>query len=359
MGQGVNWAERVRRAMLGGAILLLAACSPRVTAERAAPNPAATIQPVYVATGRKLDQTGPIFGLERPQGLRFFRADVSVPPTHTPGQIEWPDGPPDAATDFVVTGTEVYDGAAAMQRAMRRAHPETRETLLFVHGYNNTLSEAMYRLAQIQTDFDTAMPGVLFSWPSAGDPRGYIYDRDSVLFARDDLQKVLRQLTGAPGDRVFLLAHSMGSSLVMEALRSIALSEDRHLLRRISGVVLMSPDIDPDVFDRQAEAIGELPQPFLIFITKADRALSLSGFITGRKPRLGMIDRADKVQRPDVQVIDFTALADGSGLNHFVPVTSPAAIDFLRGIMAGTNGISGEFVRDMTLSLPKPRVLLP
>ena len=360
MGLGENWASGVRRAALGGAmIMLLAACAPRVTAERAAPDPSATIQPVYVATGRKLDQTGPIFGLERPEGMRFFRADVSVPPTHAPGQIEWPEGPADAATDFVVTGTEIFDGAAALHRAMRRDHPETRETLLFVHGYNNTLSEAMYRLAQIQTDFDTAMPGVLFSWPSAGDPRGYIYDRDSVLYARDDLTAVLRQLTGRPGDKVFLLAHSMGSSLVMEALRSIALSEDRALLNRISGVVLMSPDIDPDVFDRQAEAIGRLPQPFLIFITKADRALSLSGFITGGKPRLGMIDRADKVQRPDVMVIDFTALSDGSGLNHFVPVTSPAAIDFLRDIMAGTNGVSGDFVRDMTLSLPKPRVLLP
>jgi hypothetical protein len=72
-----------------------------------------------------------------------------------------------------------------------------------------------------------------------------------------------------------------------------------------------------------------------------------------------MIDRADKVQRPDVQVIDFTALADGSGLNHFVPVTSPSAIGFLRDIMAGTSGVSGAFVRDMTLTLPKPRVLLP
>jgi esterase/lipase superfamily enzyme len=102
---------------------------------------------------------------------------------------------------------------------MRRENPGTHETLLFVHGYNNTLSEAMYRLAQIQTDFDTGMPGVLFSWPSAGDPRGYIYDRDSVLFARDDLTAVLRQLTSGPGDKVFLLAHSMGSSLVMETGR--------------------------------------------------------------------------------------------------------------------------------------------
>src|SRR6056297_1259635 len=280
-------------------ILLLAACAPRVTAERAAPHPQAEIQPVFVATGRDFDRTGPIFGLERPEAMHYFRADISIPPTHETGRIEWPEGPPDAATDFVVTGTQVHNGPEALRRDMR-ARSEGRETLLFVHGYNNTLSEAMYRLAQIREDFNVPMPGLLFAWPSAGDPRGYIYDRDSVLYARDDLEALLRDLTAHPGDKVFLLAHSMGSQLTMEALRQIALRGDRQLLNRISGVVLMSPDIDPDLFDRQAEAIGKLPQPFMIFITKADRALTLSGFITGRKPRLGVIDDADKVQRGDV-----------------------------------------------------------
>lgn len=357
-GQASLRTSRGAKALCCGIIFVLAACAPRVTAQRADPHPSATIQPIYVATGRKLDQTGTIFGLERTEGLRFFRTDVSMPPTHQLGQIEWPDGPPDAATDVVVTGTEVYNSHGPMLREMRQEHAG-RETLLFVHGYNNTLSEAIYRLAQIQTDFDTAMPGLLFSWPSAGDPRGYIYDRDSVLYARDDLTEMLRQLTRAPGDKVFVLAHSMGSSLVMEALRGIALSGDRHLLNRISGVVLMSPDIDPDVFDRQAEVIGKLPQPFLIFITKEDRALTVSGFITGRKPRLGMIDSADKVQRPDVQVIDFSSLADGSGLNHFVPVTSPAAIGLLREILAESGAEGSDFMQNMALRLPKPKALQP
>lgn len=358
MGQKVSGLSVGVRLLCCGMVLLLAACAPRVTAQRAAPHPAATIQPVYVATGRRLDQTGPIFGLNRPEELNYFRADISVPPTHQDGRIEWPEGPPDAATDFVVTGTEVFESPRAMLGQMRAARPG-RETLLFVHGYNNTLSEAMYRLAQIQTDFATGMPGMLFSWPSAGDPRGYIYDRDSVLYARDDLVLVLRDLTRRPGDKVFLLAHSMGSGLVMEALREIALSGDRHLLNRVSGVILMSPDIDPDVFERQAEVIGALPQPFLIFITKADRALTLSGFITGRKPRLGMIDSVDKVQREDVRVIDFTELSDGEGLNHFVPVTSPAAIGILRGIIEQSGEIGDGFLEDMTLRLPKPTALQP
>ncbi len=339
-------------------ILAAAACAPRDTAMRAAPDPTATIQPVFVATGRELDQTGPIFGLKRREGLNYFRADISIPPTHATGQIEWSEGPPDASTDFVVTGTEVYQSADQMLVKMRRKNAGT-ETLVYVHGYNNTLSEAMYRLAQIKTDFDVNMPSVLFSWPSAGDARGYIYDRDSVLFARDDFEGLIRRLTARPGDKVFLLAHSMGSQLTMEALRQIALSGDRHLLSRISGVVLMSPDIDPDVFQRQAETIGDLPQPFLIFITKADRALSLAALITGRKPRLGVIDAVDAVQRPDVTVIDFTALSDGEGYNHYTPVTSPAAISVLNGILGQASQMGSGFLKDMTLVLPSAVALQP
>lgn len=332
-------------------VVVLAGCSPRPTALRATPDPAAQVQPVYIATGRSLDRTGPIFGYERARGLHYFRADISVPPTHAPGRIEWPDGSPDAATDFVVTDTEVFDGPARLISRMR-SDGSGRETLLYVHGYNNTLSEAMFRLAQIRTDFDVAMPALLFSWPSAGDPRGYVYDRDSVLFARDDLVALLDRLTAGPRDRVFILGHSMGSQLVMEALRQIAISGDRRALARVSGVVLMSPDIDPDVFARQAEAIGDLPQPFFIFITRADRALTLSGFITGRKPRLGVIDAADEVARPDVQVVDFSDLATGEAYNHFVPVTSPAAIAMLNRFLSETGSPAAGALGEMTLDLP-------
>ncbi len=338
------------------AMVLLAGCAPRPTAMRAAPDPAATIQTIHVATSLPLDKAGPQFGTARKPGLNYFRADISVPPTHMPGQIEWPEGKPDAATDFVVTGTEVLGDATRLIAGLR-AEGAGRETLLYVHGYNNTLSEAMYRLAQIRTDFEMTMPALLFSWPSAGDPLGYVYDRDSVLFVRDDLVALIKRLTAGRGDRVFILAHSMGSQLVMEALRQIALLGDRTALARLSGVVLMSPDIDPDVFARQAEAIGNLPQPFFIFITRADRALTLSGFITGRKPRLGVIDSAEEITRPDVQVIDFSALATGEAYNHNVPVTSPAAIEILNRFLSESRRPAAGALGALTLRLPGPNAV--
>ncbi|MEO0752936.1 MAG: alpha/beta fold hydrolase, partial [Pseudomonadota bacterium] len=206
--------------------VVIASCAPHNVAQFGDGSPLATQERIFVATELDLDNLGPIFGQERPSGLNFIHLDVSVPPTHTPGNIEWPDGPPDAATDFVMTGSQVYQTAAQMIRAMRKGS-SGKETLVYVHGYNVTFSDAVYRFAQIRTDFDLVDDGLVYSWPSAGDVRGYAYDRDSVLYSRDDFEAVLNALTVETGGRVHILGHSMGSQLVMETLRQAALRGNR------------------------------------------------------------------------------------------------------------------------------------
>ncbi|SHM04448.1 Esterase/lipase superfamily enzyme [Roseovarius litoreus] len=352
--------RRALRGVMFAAFVVLAACAPRPLADRGPALPGAQIENVYIATQRALAHPRQEFGQPRNKELNFFRAAISIPPVHQPGQVEWaePGEPADPARHFVVTDTQVFDTPSRFVASAKR-DGSGNETMLFVHGYNNTLSDAMYRLAQIQVDFDIRMPSVLFSWLSSGDPRGYIYDRDSVLFARDDLERVLSELTRGSGDRVLLLAHSMGAHLVMEVMRQAALRGDRRLLSRISGVILMSPDLDPDLFRSQAEAIGQLPQPFMIFVSRQDRALSLASFITGRKPRLGVIDGPEAVAGLDVKVIDFTALADGEGLNHAVPATSPAAIRVLSGLIQQASSGDGGFEDYMVLEAQPDGAVLP
>lgn len=348
-------ATRALHAILFGAVLLMVACAPRPTAERGPRIEEAQIRQVYVATQRDLSRPRQTFGQPRNEQLNFFRASVSIPPVHQPGQVEWAkrSETADPARHFVVTDTKVYDRPNRFMREMKR-DSTMNETMVFVHGYNNTLSDAMYRLAQIQEDFDLGMSSVLFSWLSSGDARGYIYDRDSILYARDDLEEVLKAVSAQDNGSILLVAHSMGSHLVMEVLRQAALRGDRELLSRINGVILMSPDLDPDLFRSQAEAIGKLPQPFLIFVSREDRALSLASFITGRKPRLGVIDGPEAVEGLQVQVIDFTALADGEGLNHSVPATSPAAISLLKGMFTQASTGNGRFDDYMVLKAPPP-----
>lgn len=304
---------------------------------------AARTERVFVAAARDLGAGDPLFGQTRAQVRKFGWADVSIPPVHKPGDIEWPQWrePPDPARHFLISQQQVLPDMGALNSAMGPG-----DRILFVHGYNTRLPGLIYRVAQMRADFRPQMPMAAFAWPSGGDGRGYLYDRDSALFARDDLRDVLRSMTG-PG-RVFLVAHSLGSFLTMEALRELALSSDTATLSRIGGVILMSPDLDPDVFRRQAQAIGTLPQPFFLFVGQQDRALRLSSFLRGRKTQLGIIDSADKVQDLGVTVVDFTALADGEDFDHFVPITAPAGIRQMRGLFdtlrSGNPGF-GRFIR--------------
>ncbi|MCV3271287.1 hypothetical protein MUB52_07605 [Roseobacter sp. WL0113] len=93
--------------MLALVCLFCAACS--VPPDRVAfsdPIPSASVQKIYVTTSR-LPSTEPIDARQdRNARVNFARFDVSIPPTHELGQIEWPDGPVDPETDFAVVGQQ-------------------------------------------------------------------------------------------------------------------------------------------------------------------------------------------------------------------------------------------------------------
>ncbi|MEO0664541.1 MAG: alpha/beta fold hydrolase [Pseudomonadota bacterium] len=305
----------------------LAGCATPDGSPLSPPADGATVYPIEVVTTRvPQPDTSLLFGSDRNAVLTYARANVSIPPDHVTGQIAYPVGDADAARTFAITGVRPYRSFAEMNAAM----PAEPEVVLYVHGFNNTVAEAAFQLAQIRHDFGVDQPTVLFAWPSAGDVRGYLYDRDSVLFARGDLVETLRNLTR--DRRVLIVAHSMGSLLTMEALRQLALEGDRRPISRVSGLMLVSPDIDSDLFRRQAADIGRLPQPFVIFVAQEDRALTLSGFLTGRRERLGNISSVEDIGDLPVAVVDLSAFAARRGLNHQIALESPAAISLLRSL---------------------------
>ena len=320
------------RALVLCLALSLAACAPRGMATLA-PGAAdlAPARGVFVATTRPPDAALPdIFGPARSDAVGFARFDVAVPKDRPVGRIVWPgrDGP-DPLRHFLTDATRLYQDPAAFRGALAAALRDRssggREAVLFVHGFNTTFGEGLYRTAQIGADLD--LPGVLlhYSWASRANPLAYAYDRDSALFARDGLERLLQETAAAGADRVLIVAHSMGAALTMEALRQLAIAGDRRTLDRIGGVVLVSPDIDVDLFRQQAKRIGPLPQPFVIFTSARDRALALSARLTGEGARLGNLTTAEPLADLAVTLYDVSAFSDGNA--HFVPAESPS---FLR-----------------------------
>ncbi|MGC9370708.1 MAG: alpha/beta hydrolase [Paracoccaceae bacterium] len=325
---------------------LLAACTPRpdiVVSPQAAE--VGTEVPVYVGTTRR-PGGAEIFRRARDEDLSFARVDVSIPPAHQPGQIEMTARDPDPSRHFMASRVVMHDSAAAFRRELARElarrSPANREALIYVHGFNNTFADGVFRTAQMGDDFD--MPGVMvhYSWPSSGRPLGYAYDRDSTLFARDGLVALIEEVNRAGARRVLLVGHSLGAHLSMEALRQLALKRGRGVAPLVDGVILISPDIDVDVFRSQARTIGQLPQPFVIFASQRDRALALSARLSGESNRLGNLDTVQKVADLEVVVIDVSAYSGGDWLNHLTIAQSPALIQLFANIEAVRLAFSGD-----------------
>ncbi len=319
-------------------LVVLAACSLR-GAISIAPKTAKLNQTtrIYVATTRQKDKAN-IYNFNglRTSKITYARYDISLPPNHRVGKIEWPKtkAAPDPATDFVVADTEIFKTPAIFKSKLnvsRKIQRNRDELVVFIHGYNSNFAESLYRFAQITTDMDLGGTPVLYAWPTTEKTYQYLHDRDSVLFARDGLQTLLDQLARTGAKRIILVAHSIGSNLVMETLRQMALSKDSHTSSLIKGVVLISPDIDQDLFEMQIRSLNPIPKPFVVFSDKKDYALKFMSFLTGRRNRVGQIVNADTLSKYGIDVVDTSVYTDGDGyLNHAVALTSPSVIAILR-----------------------------
>ena len=217
-----------------------------------------------------------------------------------------------------------------------------KEVTLFIHGYNNSFFDGVFRTAQLAHDFD--LPGVSlhFSWASATNPLGYTYDRDSVLIARDALETLLYDIRASGPSRIVVVGHSLGTMLLMETLRQIEIREPGWSKKALGGVVLISPDLDIDLFKLQADHIASLPEPFAIFVSNRDRALMLSARVNGVSARLGNLTDATLLADYPVTIVDVSEFATDKGSRHFTVGTSPILISLL-----GQSGdLSKTFQRD-------------
>lgn len=331
----------MKRLLLILTFVFVAACSQRGTftlVDELPPEKAASAETVssseaiFVGTSR-LEENGE-YGFARSDAANFLRYDIMVPKARVAGEVTWPRNArsADPAKDFLTKSEVKYSDAAAFRSELKGAMQRRgqRDIVVYVHGFNNTLAESVYRVAQMHHDLKVTGVAVHYAWPSRGSALGYVYDRDSSLFGRDGLEQLLQEVAKAGAQRIIIVAHSMGGALTMETLRQAAIRSDRQVLDKLGGVILISPDLDVDLFRAQARAMGKLPQPFMIFGNNRDTILSLSSRIAGAPERLGNLDDLTKIADLDVTYFDTAAYSQGAG--HFNVGTSPALLELLGGI---------------------------
>lgn len=361
---GVTWLERCprpARARLSWLLLValavgLAACAstPRGLLEPVAPVPGTDNVNMLAATTRAPSaDAGVLFSGERGEGVSFRNIVVSIPRNREVGSIQLPRSVPgNPATDFVVTASRALP-KAKLADWFRSTSGRSKRVFVFVHGFNTPFDRAVFRFAQLAHDADADASPVLFSWPSRGYLLDYSRDFDNASYSRSDLADLLGVAAAAPSVReIVILAHSMGSWPAVEAVRQIALKSGG-VPRKITNLILASPDLDVGVFRRQIEDMGPKRPQITLFTAQHDRALQVSRFIARGATRLGGIDPTQEEYRNQfagfsgITVIDLSAINAGDRLNHDLFAASPDAVRLI-----GDRLLQGQVITDFDVPAP-------
>lgn len=222
-------------------------------------------------------------------------------------------------------GAGERDLAAAVAREARK--DGCASVLVWVHGFDTEFPTAAMRGAQLGLDTQWRCPVVTFSWTSSGRRTRYDADLANVRAAEPMLADLLRALSEA-GLRADIVAHSMGTKLVLETLAKDAVPADQ--------VVFAAPDIGirpDDEFATLTRAAAPDFHRLTVYASQEDAVLAISRRLNGSVARLGREPQAAyRDALPHVDVIDASNVqGDYTGHNYY--------------------GLSYEIIADMALVL--------
>jgi esterase/lipase superfamily enzyme len=252
---------------------------------------------------------------------------VMVPPLN-PDQmtygIAFVDGG-NIASNNAGTITQINDiqQGGFSQSALDDLSASGRNLLVFVHGFNNTFSDAITRAAfnrewlAASGQPDTDMTVVAFCWPSLGQfaslpvpQKDYLTDQSNADKSGIHLMSFLANLgpildnARANGFRSTLLAHSMGNMALESGVHNWFLHGNGDA-RMFDLTTLAAGDCRYDTFDQPfpsgLSGLTRLSERVLILYSQADQVLLLSMAVNLGAKRLGQDgphNRADPVAFP-------------------------------------------------------------
>lgn len=311
------------------------------------------LQPVYFVTDRTR-AAGPLqeasFTDTPSMDMTYGHAIVSIPKSHVIGNVERPQF---KRWWLIPLGYETEKdadhfrmkalGALDRETFAQRLKTDADSVLLFIHGYNVTFSDAIFKAAQIAYDANFAGSVLAFSWPSAGNLFKYDKDRESAEFAAPHLAKIFNLVADEIGKKnVYIVAHSMGNKVLVDALQQVALSKAKIA---ITELVMAAPDVDTNVFRSKLDQFRAVATNVTMYASSADKALLASGVKTFGT-RAGYVPDTGPNIFPGIEVIDVTAVGDDMlGLNHSTFSSSRAVLDDL-----------GHLIRSFTHLPPDARI---
>lgn len=288
---------------------------------------------VYFATGRAL--TGPA------DQLASYNSTNVVPPSD-PTQVTYgtafvEDAGLDADTVGAIKSINTIQQGQFSDSAKGDLSDPGRNLLVFIHGFDNTFENAITRAAFNQQWFEqsgiaaASMAVVAFSWPSAGKLISIpfpdmAYRNDQTRAGQSGLHLMtffanlqpLIDAARAKGNRVFLLAHSMGNWALQAAVESwfVHGNGDASLF---DEAFLAAADEVYNTFEfgpqGRLSGLSRLAKRISIYSSERDDVLKLSMAVNLGVKRLGQDgphDRANGTRFPAAtyRMVDCSAATD-------------------------------------------------
>lgn len=224
--------------------------------------------------------------------MQYGTASVSIPKDRLVGSIERPvwykpwEMPEDKSRFFTISQIRILSGPDFFNRASNdlvrikaaSGAPE-RAAFLFVHGFNVPFDDALFRAAQVSHDIGFKGTTFLFSWPAGA---VYPYAKTAMDQSKRPLKDFITNIIDrSKPDRLYIVAHSMGTRGVSLALSELALTRP-DLKTKIGALILASPDIDRQIFlDDVAPNLGRMARSVTSYVSNKDLALVASKKFNG------------------------------------------------------------------------------
>ncbi len=209
----------------------------------------------------------------------------------------------------------------SVRQEMSRSEAFKGHCFVYIHGYRNTFEDAIFRTAQLAADMKFDGGIFAFSWPSQGTVAGYITDRDAADSSQLAFQEFIETVsTRTDCKKVHLIAHSMGTRLVVDAFFPALGKSPLQSLSNIDQIVLASPDIDAVVLKTRVRAIGEFARTVTLYANGKDDALKWSKRAAGGYERAGDVIDGVPTVVSGIDTIDLTPMKQATwvflGGNH-------------------------------------------
>ena len=220
---------------------------------------------VFYATDRKAsgsNSPSKFYGSER-SDVTYGKCMVSIPNDHQTGELEsssilkleFRENPKKHVVLLNVTKQDEKSYFTEIAKKVR--HSKQKSAFIFIHGYSETFEDVARRTAQMAYDLSFHGVPVFYNWPSQGNKMGNIADENTIAhentidWTQSHLETFLNDFVSKTAAKnIYLIAHSVGSRALTEALISLV-RKNPEFKNRFKEVILAAPNIDADIFKNQ------------------------------------------------------------------------------------------------------------